>query len=69
MQYLDKNVEQIRAELKEIKPIIEGTEFAMDYGDCPTKEEYEKYEEAIARRAKLTMMLGDDAPAPEMTIQ
>ena len=39
MQYLDKNVEQIRAELKEIEPIIEGTEFAMDYGHCPTKEE------------------------------
>lgn len=61
--------QEIRAELEQLAPIIEGTEFAIDYGEQPTKEEYEKNEAAIDRRAKLTAMLGDDAPAPEMTMQ
>lgn len=61
--------QEIRAELEQLAPIIEGTEFAIDYGEKPTKEEYEKYEAAIDRRAKLTAMLGDDAPAPELTMQ
>ena len=61
--------QEIRAELEQLAPIIEGTEFAIDYGEQPTKEEYEKYEAAIDRRAKLTAMLGDDAPAPELTMQ
>ena len=33
------------------------------------KEDYEKYEAAIARRTILTSMLGEDSPAPEMTLQ
>ena len=61
--------QEIRAELEQLAPIIEGTEFAIDYGEQPTKDEYEKYEAAIDRRAKLTAMLGDDALAPELTMQ
>lgn len=61
--------QEIRAELESLAPIIEGTEFAMDYGEKPTQEEYEKYEAAIARRTTLTTMLGEDTPAPEITMQ
>lgn len=61
--------QEIRAELEELAPIIEGTEFAIDYGEHPTKEEYEKYEAAIERRVTLTKMLGEDSQAPEMTLQ
>ena len=61
--------QEIRAELEELAPIIEGTEMAIDYGEHPTKEQYEKYEAAIERRAKLMEMLGDETPAPEMTMQ
>lgn len=61
--------QEIRAELEELAPIIEGTECTIDYGEHPTKEEYEKYEAAIERRAKLTEMLGDEIPAPEIAMQ
>lgn len=54
--------QKIRAELEQLAPIIEGTEFAIDYGEQPTKEEYERYEVAIDCRAKLTTMLCDDTP-------
>lgn len=61
--------QEINAELERLAPIIEGTEFAIDYGEHPTKEEYEEYEAAIDRRAILMKMLGDETPAPEMTMQ
>ena len=61
--------QEIRTELEELAPIIEGTELALDYGEKVSKEDYEKYEAAIARRTILTSMLGEDSPAPEMTMQ
>ena len=61
--------QEIRAELEKLAPIIEGTEIALDYGEKVSKEDYEKYEAAIARRTTLTTMLGEDSPAPEMTMQ
>ena len=61
--------QEIRAELETLVPIIEGTELCLDYGEKVSKEDYEKYEAAIARRTTLTVMLGEDSPAPEMTIQ
>lgn len=61
--------QEIRTELEELAPIIEGTELALDYGEKVSKEDYEKYEAAIARRTLLTSMLGEDSPAPEMTIE
>lgn len=60
--------QEIRTELEELAPIIEGTELALDYGEKVSKEDYEKYEAAIARRTILTSMLGEDSPTPEMTI-
>lgn len=39
------------------------------YGEKVSKEDYEKYEAAITRRTILTSMLGEDSPAPEMTMQ
>ena len=60
--------QEIRAELEKLTPIIEGTELALDYSVQVSKEDYEKYEEAIARRSTLTAMLGDENPAPEMTM-
>ena len=60
--------QDIKAELETLKPIIDGTEHALDYGEKVSKEDYEKYEAAIARRTTLTTMLGEDAPAPEMTM-
>ena len=82
MQYFDKNgkeikagleichsEQEIRTELEELAPIIEGTEVALDYGEKVSKEDYEKYEAAIARRTTLTSMLGEDSPAPEITMQ
>lgn len=79
-QYFDKNGKEIKAgleicpseqeictELEELAPIIEGTEVALDYGEKVSKEDYEKYEAAIARRTMLTSMLGEDSPAPEIT--
>ena len=38
-------------------------------GEKVSKEDYEKYEAAIARRTTLTSMLGEDSPAPEITMQ
>lgn len=61
--------QEIRTELEELAPIIEGTELALDYGEKVSKEDYEKYEAAIARRTILTSMLGEDSPTPEMTMQ
>lgn len=61
--------QEIRAELENLAPIIEGTEIALDYGEKVSKEDYEKYEAAIARRTTLTTMLGEDSTAPEMTMQ
>lgn len=61
--------QEIRAELETLVPIIEGTELCLDYGEKVSKEDYEKYEAAIARRTTLTTMLGEDSPAPEMTMQ
>ena len=61
--------QEIRAELESLVPIIDGTEHALDYGEKVSKEDYEKYEAAIARRTMLTTMLGEDIPAPEMTMQ
>ena len=61
--------QEIRAELESLAPIIDGTEHALDYGEKVSKEDYEKYEAAIARRTTLTTMLGEDTPAPEMTMQ
>ena len=58
--------QDIKAELETLKPIIDGTEHALDYGEKVSKEDYEKYEAAIARRTTLTTMFGEDAPAPEM---
>ena len=82
MQYFDKNgkvikagleicpsEQEIRTELEELAPIIQGTEVALDYGEKVSKEDYEKYEAAIARRTTLTSMLGEDSPAPEITMQ
>ena len=82
MQYFDKNgkeikagleicpsEQEIRTELEELAPIIEGTEVALDYGEKVSKEDYEKYEAAIARSTTLTSMLGEDSPAPEITMQ
>ena len=60
---------EIKAELEKLAPIIDGTEHALDYGEKVSREDYEKYEAAIARRTTLTTMLGEDAPAPEMTMQ
>ena len=60
--------QEIRTELEELAPIIEGTELALDYGEKVSKEDYEKYEAAIARRTILTSMLGEDSPTPEMTM-
>lgn len=61
MQYFDKNgkeikagleicpsEQEIRTELEELAPIIEGTELALDYGEKVSKEDYEKYEAAIS---------------------
>ena len=61
--------QEIRTELEELAPIIEGTELALDYGEKVSKEDYEKYEAAIARKTIITSMLGEDSPAPEMTMQ
>jgi len=61
--------EEIYADLKELAPIIDGTEMAIDYGENVSKEEYEKYEAAIARRTELLEMLDAEAPAPELTMQ
>ena len=58
--------QDIKAELETLKPVIDGTEHALDYGEKVSKEDYEKYEAAIARRTTLTTMFGEDAPAPEM---
>ena len=60
--------QEIRAELEKLTPIIEGTELALDYSEQVSKEDYEKYEEAIVRRSTLTAMLGDENPATEMTM-
>ena len=60
--------QEIRAELEKLTPIIEGTELALDYSEPVSKEDYQKYEEAIARRTTLTAMRGDEDPAPEMTM-
>ena len=60
---------EIKAELEKLAPIIDGTEHAIDYGEKVSREDYEKYEAAIARRTTLTTMLGEDAPALEMTMQ
>lgn len=56
--------QEIRTELEELAPIIEGTELALDYGEKVSKEDYEEYEAAIARRTILTSMLGEDSPTP-----
>lgn len=61
--------QEIRTELESLASIIDGTEHALDYGEKVSKEDYEKYEAAIARRTTLTTMLGEDTPAPEMTMQ
>ena len=42
--------QEIRDELEQLTPIIEGTELRLDYGEKVSKEDYEKYEAAIARR-------------------
>ena len=60
--------QDIKAELETLKPIIDGTEHALDYGEKVSKEDYEKYEAAIARRTTLTSMLGEDTPTPELTM-
>ncbi len=54
--------QEIRDELEQLTPIIEGTELRLDYGEKVSKEDYEKYEAAIARRTTLTSMLGEDTP-------
>lgn len=61
--------QEIHAELEKLTPIIDAVEMNIDYGGRPTKEEYEQYEAAIARRVELTEMLGDETPTPEMTMQ
>lgn len=60
--------QEIRDELEQLTPIIEGTELRLDYGEKVSKEDYEKYEAAIARRTTLTSMLGEDTPTPELTM-
>ena len=60
--------QEIRDELEQLTPIIEGTEIRLDYGEKVSKEDYEKYEAAIARRTTLTSMLGEDTPAQELTM-
>lgn len=57
--------QEIRDELEKLTPIIEGTEIRLDYGEKVSKEDYEKYEAAIARRTTLTTMLGEDNPKEE----
>ncbi len=60
--------QEIRAELESLEATIQGTELAMDYSEPVTKEDYEKYEAALARRDKLTEILGEDAPTAEITM-
>ena len=60
--------QEIRDELEQLTPIIEGTEIRLDYGEKVSKEDYEKYEAAIARRTTLTSMLGEDTPGQELTM-
>ena len=61
--------QEIKKEISELEPFIEAVELTIDYGGKPTKEEYKQYEAAIARRAELTEMLGDETSTPEMTMQ
>ena len=60
--------EEIHTELESLESIIQGTELAMDYSEPVSKEDYDKYEAALARRDKLTEILGDDTPATEMAM-
>lgn len=61
--------EEIHAELESLESVIQGTELALDYSEIVSKEDLNKYETAIARRDKLTDILGDDTPVTEMTMQ
>lgn len=72
MQYFDKNGKEIKAGMKILMEdgSIELVHETVDaYGEKVSKEDYEKYEAAIARRTTLTSMLGEDSPAPEITMQ
>ena len=48
--------QEIRTELEELAPIIEGTELALDYGEKVSKEDYEKYEAAITLEVRLNAL-------------
>lgn len=61
--------QEIRDELESLEPIIQVTELTLDYNLKMSEEDYAKYESAIARREKLTEILGDESPATEITMQ
>ena len=59
----------IRSELDELEPFIQGCEMRMDYGEPLTKDEFERYEAAVERRRQLTEMLDGEAPDFGITMQ
>lgn len=56
--------EEIRIELKELDSFIQGTELARDYSLPIPREDHERYEAALVRRADLERMLEVNEKAP-----